>query len=168
MTGDSVINFSAYSGSLKLYLNFEINRDSVRKISLSDKPLHEFHSNEVGRRIIEFLDNGTGNLGDIKVEPSGTLFQRNVWNELRKIPVGETRTYSDIARAIGSPKAARAVGSAVASNKIVILIPCHRVVGKDNFGGYSAHGGLETKRLLLDIENRITFNHYPASGNSRP
>ncbi len=155
MTVNNVKNFSAYSEYLKLYLNIEINGDSVRKISLSDNPLHEFHSNEVGRRIIDFLDNGKGNLSDIKVEPSGTPFQRNVWNELRKIPVGETRTYSEIAKAIGNPKAARAVGTAVASNEIVVLIPCHRVVGKGNFGGFSAHGGLETKRLLLDKENRI-------------
>ena len=82
---------------------------------------------------------------------SGTPFQHSVWNALRNIPYGETRTYGQIAAAIGSPKAARAVGQAVNRNPIWIVIPCHRIVGAGGkLTGYA--GGLELKQQLLDLE----------------
>lgn len=74
-----------------------------------------------------------------------------VWNELCKVPAGSTMTYSDIARRIKQPKAVRAVASAIASNKIAVLIPCHRVIGKNGeLSGY--HWGTERKRQLLETE----------------
>ena len=82
---------------------------------------------------------------------SGTPFQNRVWSELVKIPFGETRSYQDIAKAVGSPSASRAVGSACGKNPIPIVVPCHRVIAKNGgLGGYS--GGLELKKELLKIE----------------
>tara|TARA_B100000927_G_C16282160_1_gene395976 strand:+ start:432 stop:716 length:285 start_codon:yes stop_codon:yes gene_type:complete len=84
---------------------------------------------------------------------SGTLFQKKVWLELSKIPKGETRTYKEIAIAIGHPKSARAVANACGKNLQPIKIPCHRVIRSDGkLGGYSAPGGTATKRRLLKEE----------------
>ena len=83
----------------------------------------------------------------------GTGFQIKVWNELNKIPSGETRTYKEIAELIGYPKAARAVANACGKNPYPITIPCHRVIRSDGgLGGYSGEGGMEKKRLLLENE----------------
>ena len=83
----------------------------------------------------------------------GTGFQITVWNELNKIPSGETRTYKEIAELIGYPKAARAVANACGKNPYPITIPCHRVIRSDGgLGGYSGEGGVEKKRLLLENE----------------
>ncbi len=85
----------------------------------------------------------------------GTSFQRQVWEELRAIPRGETATYGELADRIGRPGAARAVGSAVARNPISIVVPCHRVVGADgSLTGYA--GGVERKRALLAIEGALS------------
>ncbi len=81
----------------------------------------------------------------------GTEFQRSVWKELRRIPLGATRSYADIAKAIGRPKATRAVANACGANPLPVLVPCHRVIAKDgSIGGYT--GGLRIKRALLDAE----------------
>ena len=81
----------------------------------------------------------------------GTEFQRLVWEELQRIPFGETRSYEDLAVALGRPNAQRAVGRANGLNRIAIVIPCHRVVNKDGgLGGYG--GGLRRKQFLLDLE----------------
>ncbi len=88
-----------------------------------------------------------------KMNLEGTEFQIKVWNELKKIPIGETKTYKEIAKLIGSPKAARAVANACGKNPYPIAIPCHRVVRSDGgLGGYSGKGGVETKRQLLENE----------------
>jgi AraC family transcriptional regulator of adaptative response/methylated-DNA-[protein]-cysteine methyltransferase len=88
---------------------------------------------------------------DLPIDVAGTAFQEAVWRELRKIPPGETRSYAEIAAAIGQPKAVRAVGSANGDNHVAVLIPCHRVIRSDgSLGGYA--GGLERKRKLLDAE----------------
>jgi len=82
---------------------------------------------------------------------SGTAFQQRVWAELRRITPGQTRSYGEVARAIGQPKAARAVGAACGANPIPILVPCHRVLAASGrLGGFS--GGLPWKRLLLARE----------------
>jgi methylated-DNA-[protein]-cysteine S-methyltransferase len=83
--------------------------------------------------------------------PRGTEFERRVWQALTEIPYGETRSYAEIARAIGRPAACRAVGRANGRNPIALVIPCHRVIGSDgSLTGYG--GGLELKRFLLDLE----------------
>ena len=87
----------------------------------------------------------------IPISPSGTKFQLDVYRQLLKIPYGQTRTYSEIAKAIGSPKAVRAVGSANSKNPLAIIIPCHRVIGRDgSLTGFA--GGLEAKKALLQLE----------------
>ncbi|MFE6822497.1 methylated-DNA--[protein]-cysteine S-methyltransferase [Streptomyces sp. NPDC057690] len=81
----------------------------------------------------------------------GTPFQRSVWDGLRKIPYGETRTYGELAEALGNPTASRAVGLANGRNPIGIIVPCHRVIGAG--GGLTGYGGgLDRKRRLLDFE----------------
>lgn len=81
----------------------------------------------------------------------GTDFQKAVWQELLRIPYGQTRTYCQVASAIGRPKASRAVGIACSKNPIWIAVPCHRVIGKNNtLTGYA--GGLDLKQRLLDLE----------------
>ena len=88
---------------------------------------------------------------DLPLVPKGTEFQQKVWKALQEIPYGETRTYGEIAAAIGNPKAARAVGMANNKNPIGILIPCHRVVGANGkLVGYA--GGMEKKEFLLELE----------------
>ena len=87
----------------------------------------------------------------LSLDVRGTEFQRSVWRELRRIPAGATRSYTDIAKAIGKPKATRAVANACGANNLPVLIPCHRVIAKDgSIGGYT--GGLRIKRALLDAE----------------
>lgn len=89
---------------------------------------------------------------DLPIQPKGTEFQKMVWNELSKIPYGETKSYKDIALAIGNEKACRAVGMANNKNPIPIIIPCHRVIGSNKkLVGYS--GGIDVKEKLLNIEN---------------
>ncbi len=88
---------------------------------------------------------------DLPIDVAGTAFQEAVWRELRKIPPGETRSYAQIAAAIGQPKAVRAVGTANGDNHVAVLIPCHRVIRSDgSLGGYA--GGLDRKRRLLESE----------------
>ncbi len=89
----------------------------------------------------------------LPLRPAGTLYQRRVWTALQAIPPGETRSYAQIAALAGG--SARAVGGANAANPLPIFIPCHRVVGSAGLGGYSGGEGLETKRWLLALENRM-------------
>ncbi|MCL2662279.1 MAG: methylated-DNA--[protein]-cysteine S-methyltransferase [Oscillospiraceae bacterium] len=91
---------------------------------------------------------------DIPINPHGTAFQLSVWKALQAIPYGKTRSYKQIAQAIGNPKACRAVGLANNKNPIWIIIPCHRVIGADgSLTGYG--GGINMKKKLLEIEGRI-------------
>src|SRR5512145_62306 len=88
---------------------------------------------------------------DVKLAAEGTEFQKSVWNALCEIPLGETRTYKDIAVSIGNPKAYRAVGLANNRNPIAIIVPCHRVIGADGkLTGYAS--GLDIKEFLLKLE----------------
>ncbi|HTM95787.1 MAG TPA: methylated-DNA--[protein]-cysteine S-methyltransferase [Croceibacterium sp.] len=92
-----------------------------------------------------------GNGQDIPLDVKGTAFQERVWEELRKIPAGETRSYAEIAAAAGTPSAVRAAGSANGANNVAVLIPCHRVIRSDgSLGGYAY--GLDIKRELLARE----------------
>jgi methylated-DNA-[protein]-cysteine S-methyltransferase len=90
---------------------------------------------------------------DLALLPEGTPFECSVWEQLRRIPFGETRSYGEIAEAIGRPGAARAVGRANGANPIPIVVPCHRVIGSNgSLTGFG--GGLEAKSRLLEIEGR--------------
>lgn len=91
---------------------------------------------------------------DLPLEPHGTEFQRRVWDSLRQIAFGETISYAELARRVDKPKAVRAVGAANGRNPLMIIVPCHRVIGADgSLTGFSA--GIERKRWLLDHETRV-------------
>ncbi|MCG3745616.1 methylated-DNA--[protein]-cysteine S-methyltransferase [Vibrio cincinnatiensis] len=92
---------------------------------------------------------------NLPLSAKGSEFQQKTWRTLRSIPYGETWSYAQLAQVMGNPKAARAVGSANSKNPISIIVPCHRVVGKNGaLTGYS--GGIERKNYLLELENKHT------------
>ena len=93
---------------------------------------------------------GSSEKMEVKGHQSGTKFQKMVWQEISKIPYGETRTYGNIAESINLPKSYRGVASACGMNRLAIIIPCHRVVGKKDLGGY--RWGVEKKKWLLAFE----------------
>ena len=98
---------------------------------------------------------GTRTAFDVPTRLSGTDFQQQVWHALQTIPYGQTRTYKDIATALGRPTASRAVGAAIGKNPLSIVIPCHRVLGvTGRLTGFS--GGLDSKRFLLNLEQAPT------------
>lgn len=104
--------------------------------------------------VVEQLDayfSGERTSFDLPLAPQGTAFQREVWRALTAIPYGETTTYAAIANAIGKPRAVRAVGAANGRNPLSIVVPCHRVIGRDGaLTGYA--GGIANKRALLALE----------------
>ena len=111
-----------------------------------------------------YFDGNVEALDELEVHAEGTPFQLAVWKSLREIPAGETRSYGEVAEAVGVPGAARAVGMANAANPIGLIVPCHRVIRSGGaLGGYGF--GVETKRWLLDHEQQAT--HRPANGTSK-
>jgi len=93
---------------------------------------------------------------DLPLAPRGTGFQQEVWRGLRDIPYGQTESYGELARRLGRPEAVRAVGTANGANPIPIIVPCHRVIGRDrSLTGYG--GGLDAKRALLKLEGARLF-----------
>ncbi|QQK08851.1 methylated-DNA--[protein]-cysteine S-methyltransferase [Miniphocaeibacter halophilus] len=111
---------------------------------------------EAFKQIEEYLQ-GKRKEFDLPLKTKGTDFQNRVWNSLKKIPYGKTCSYEDIAKDIGNEKACRAVGNANNKNPIVIVIPCHRVIGKNRkLVGYG--GGLSIKKRLLELEEKYSEN----------
>jgi methylated-DNA-[protein]-cysteine S-methyltransferase len=109
---------------------------------------------ETERQLAEYFS-GERIQFDLPLQPDGSEFQKKVWQALREIPFGQTRSYLDLAKALGSSKAARAIGAANGKNPLSIIVPCHRVVGADgSLTGFA--GGVETKAALLALENRST------------
>ena len=129
--------------------------DSLARLlaeEFSEAEVKERPMPDVKKAILEFIS-GEANLARVPLDIRGTVFQRRVWEELRRIPRGETRTYSDIARAIGAPAAVRAVGSACGANPVCLVVPCHRAVRTDGgLGGYA--WGLARKKKLLRLEKK--------------
>lgn len=131
------------------------DEDSITRISFSESRAEGVKEEtpviaNAHRQIEEYL-RGERQEFDLKLSPKGTSFQQKVWNALLDIPYGETRSYGQIAMAVGNPKAARAIGMANNRNPIPIIIPCHRVVGADGkLIGYA--GGLDIKTKLLELE----------------
>jgi methylated-DNA-[protein]-cysteine S-methyltransferase len=121
-------------------------------------PVETIHStshallNQAIRQLREYFA-GQRNAFDIPLEPMGTEFQRSVWQALRTIPYGETRSYSQIAAQVGRPSAVRAIGATNGRNPLSIFIPCHRVIGANgSLTGYA--GGLPAKEWLLSHERQ--------------
>ncbi len=133
-------------------VQIEMRGDTVIGVHYSSLPDAE-SSTAVQHELAEYFSGKRVNF-DVTVEPDGTIFQKQVWEEMSKIPFGETATYADIAKRIDRPEAWRAVANACGANPIVIIIPCHRVVGSyGKLGGYS--GGLERKQWLLAHEQAV-------------
>jgi methylated-DNA-[protein]-cysteine S-methyltransferase len=119
-------------------------------IELVEDPEDAGRTAGLRRQLAEYFA-GTRREFDLRLAPEGTPFERSVWEELRRIPFGETRSYGEIAQAIGRPGAARAVGRANGANPIPIVVPCHRVLpSTGKLGNYA--GGPERKRALLELE----------------
>jgi AraC family transcriptional regulator, regulatory protein of adaptative response / methylated-DNA-[protein]-cysteine methyltransferase len=118
----------------------------------SEAAIEEKSMPEMKTAILDFIA-GEASLARVPLDIRGTVFQRRVWEELRRIPRGETRTYRDIARAVGTPAAVRAVGSACGANPVALVVPCHRAVRTDGgLGGYA--WGLGRKKKLLALEKK--------------
>ena len=106
---------------------------------------------EAEKQLLEYFS-GIRRTFDLKLAAKGTEFQKTVWNTLQEIAYGETRSYKQVAEMIGRPEASRAVGMANSKNPILIITPCHRIIGSDGkLVGYA--GGLEIKKNLLEMEN---------------
>lgn len=91
----------------------------------------------------------------LEVDLIGTAFERSVWRQLQLIPFGSTRTYGQLAHSLGRPGAARAVGTATGRNPLLLVVPCHRLLGATGLGGFSAPGGVRTKQQLLEFESGL-------------
>jgi len=127
---------------LMRYLNAEFITDSSPILEQTKQELNEYFAGK--RRVF-----------DIPLYPVGTDFQKQVWKALLEIPYGETRSYKEIAQRVNNLKGVRAVAQAIGANGISILIPCHRVIGSNHsLTGFA--GGIEAKRLLLNIESKNT------------
>ena len=125
-----------------------------RRIDRPALPGDDRHLKQLRRELAAYFD-GKRRAFDVALFAPGTPFQQQVWNELQKIPCGATASYRELARRIGAPKAARAVGRANGTNRIAIVIPCHRVVNDDGrLGGYG--GGVWRKLRLLELEGAAT------------
>ena len=121
----------------------------VRLLLAAEEPTHPVLIETTGQ-IDEYFD-GRRHVFTVPLDVTGTPFQRKVWEALLTIPFGETRTYAQIARQIGSPDAVRAVGAANGRNPLSIVAPCHRVIGSNGaLTGFA--GGMEAKAYLLDLE----------------
>ena len=135
-------------------LQLEYEDGEVVSLRKAEEDAAESEENALTALVFRQLDEyfaGTRRSFDFPCRAQGTPFQRKVWAALRDIPYGETRSYKDIAEAIGHPKAFRAVGMANHANPIFIAIPCHRVIGASGaLVGYG--GGLEMKKALLALE----------------
>jgi methylated-DNA-[protein]-cysteine S-methyltransferase len=95
-------------------------------------------------------------LSEVALDMAGIPpFHQRVYTAARDVGIGETVTYGELARRVGSPKAARAVGQALGANPFAIIVPCHRIVSASHLGGFTAHGGTATKQRLLEIERAI-------------
>ena len=146
--GDIVLN--AYDGVLThLYLPTYKNYDSAKKGRYDAESFKD-----VIQQLEEYFAGKRQNFDIAFLLQKGTAFQKSVWQALQKIGYGETQNYSQIAHSIGNPKAVRAVGLANAHNPLCIIIPCHRVIGKNGtLTGYA--GGIEAKKWLLTHEASI-------------
>lgn len=137
----------------QLLVVVEILTDADRRPSFSSSAEDLEILHEAQRQFAEFFG-GTRDAFELPIALSGTTFQNSVWKKIEKLKKGEILSYGAIAKAIGSPLAARAVGAAVGANPLPLIIGCHRVLGSNSkITGYSGGKGLETKRWLLAHEN---------------
>ncbi len=140
----------------KINLLVEVEEKIIKKIEfitldkVGKNPNNDF-SKKIEREFLEYFQ-GKRKKFTLEIFIEGTEFQKKVWKELLEIPYGQRRSYGEIAKTIGNPKGARAIGMACNRNKLPIIIPCHRVVGSNKkLVGFA--GGLEVKSTLLKLED---------------
>ena len=151
--GVAAVKFAASDADLEDELRSEYSAADIRR---DDASMHPHVAS-----IVESIAAGTGSALRLPLDIRATAFRIRVYEALRQIPLGATRSYSDIARAVGSPKSVRAVGTACAQNPVAIAVPCHRVVREDgSLGGYRY--GLDRKRAILDRERSAATREAPA------
>ena len=143
------VEFQTTWGTITLTLDGDGSVTALDLPHLNKNPNAEFSVMNSEFTSSDFFRQIEKKFGPVKI-PEGTDFQQAVWNEMKKIPRGQTRTYGQIAATIGHPKAVRAVGSACGANPLPIFIPCHRVVSASGPGGFGS--GLPWKKLLLGLE----------------
>lgn len=132
-----------------LYMHEQRHRPAEHRFGRPGDPAHQPFASAAAQLTAYFA--GKLTQFDLPLAPAGTEFQRRVWSALRLIPYGQTWSYAQLAREVGSVTASRAVGLANGKNPIALIIPCHRVIGSDgSLTGYG--GGLDRKRFLLDLE----------------
>jgi len=162
--------YSRFSRELGLYIRLEVLGGRVSNVQLTrNLPNAAGSSHPYLSRILEHLRTGGGDLSDIPLHLEVTPFEREVLEFLRKLPRGGTITYGEIARRLGRPGAARAVGQAVARNPVPLVIPCHRVVpASGGIGGYSGGDGPSTKRKLLERETALPRRRHRRGTSRKP
>ena len=132
----------------------EFEGDALTALKFAKMSTKSVDKNEAAKslkRQLEEYAKGKRTKFDVKLAPRGTKFREKVWRELLKIPFGQTRSYGQIAELVGGKNYARAAGGAIHNNQIVIVIPCHRVIGHDgSLVGFA--DGVDIKRTLLEIE----------------
>lgn len=147
---------SSAKGLVRILLPDEGNPDLLSRLR-KDYPKETLIENqEKNQKALEQLReyfDGSRTEFSLAIDLRGTDFQKSVWEAVRKVPYGQTRSYGDIAHAIGNPKASRAVGAANGANPFPIIIPCHRIIGSDgSMTGFG--GGIPLKQKLLDLEKK--------------
>ena len=143
--GESVVGLALPNGREKL------ERWLSRRFGGEDVAYAETSDNGPSKGLRRYFDGDVAALEAIEVDTGGTAFQSAVWTALRSVPAGRTVSYGELAAMAGSPRAVRAVGAAMASNPVAIVVPCHRVIGSDgSLHGYG--GGLDRKEWLLRHE----------------
>jgi methylated-DNA-[protein]-cysteine S-methyltransferase len=153
---DGMDYFGLYESPIG-WIEIKGSENGVLSVKFVDQPKSEFATRtilEMAIRQISEYFMGTRRTFDLPLAMHGTNFQRQVWGQLMTIPYGKVATYQEIAKAIGRPQAIRAVGAANARNPISIIVPCHRVIGKDgSLTGYG--GGIWRKEWLLRHEGYL-------------
>ncbi|MFA5861841.1 MAG: MGMT family protein [Candidatus Thermoplasmatota archaeon] len=152
---ETLRSYGASSKELGVFVRMEVSGDAVRRVELLPRgePTRESHPHL--ERVLAHMRTGEGDLADVPVDLDIRGFGKRVLDALRRVPTGKTVTYGEVARKLGVPGGARAVGNACAKNPVLIVIPCHRVVpSSGGVGNYAGAGGARTKARLLASERR--------------
>jgi methylated-DNA-[protein]-cysteine S-methyltransferase len=152
-----MIEWTEIEAASGVVLRVSAGPGGLRSIEINPRRAPTGNRNDANRLLVDAVAqlrdyfSGRRKSFELPLDPQGTEFQQKVWKALMDIPYGETRNYREIATAVGSPRAMRAVGAANGRNPLPIIVPCHRVIGADGkLVGYA--GGLTVKKLLLELE----------------
>lgn len=153
---DALRTYGAFSEELGVFVRMELAGDAVRRLELLSRGQPTRESHPYLERVLDHLRTGKDDLRDLPVDANVSGFDKRVLDALRRIPAGKTVTYGELARRLGVPGGARAVGNACAKNPVLVVIPCHRVVpSAGGVGNYAGAGGARTKARLLAKEGGL-------------